>query len=247
MNLHNPFFIVKLRRSGGYFLSDLVESTETRISFGEYLMLINEKCPDGQYVTNEIIVNTFYEAHKKSTLKSPNDRIWGTQVNTEELPYVDRYLKLKNIQHGDVKWIWLKRKNKVRHALSHLKAGQRDLWHLHYDSPSEKFDRYNIPTKVTESRLASKVVRLLKKDILCESYMQMHDIKPYIVIYEDLIDPQSWDTKIQGILDFLELDYTLPLNVKSDQIRLGSDNDVSPQLYRNVMELAYTEWVKELG
>ena len=191
MDVPNPFFVVKLRRAGGHFLSSLIGSTEARIRFGEFLMPINEKCPDGQYVTNELIVNTFYEAHKEATLKSPNDRIWGTQVNIEELPYVDRYLKLKNIQHGDVKWIWLKRKNKVRQALSHLKCRQTDIWHLQHDSPSEIFDRSNIPTKVTESRLASEVVRLLKKDIFCELYMQMHDIKPYIVIYEDLIDPES--------------------------------------------------------
>ena len=127
-------FICTLPRSGHHLLASLLDSTGY-IQCTGYTSLFSshtwKELTDFPYeqlyhAPDEVILTVF-----DNLLKSYHrdvDKPFCMKLFTRDLPILLRYLKLQNIPLTDPKWIWLKRENKIRQAISYCKAKESGVF-----------------------------------------------------------------------------------------------------------------------
>ena len=240
----NPFFITTMQRSGFHFLKNLIGSTKQVGQLGEFLLplqiLRGEKgAQQGEELTDEEVYAGFRDAYNLSIKHRPESVPWGTQVTRYQLRFLERFFEMAAVGPSTLKWIWLQRRNKVRQALSQIKMHKRGLSGLRIDSPPERVKKASLNVEVGEEELIQYTIRCLVSDLVWDTFFKSHSITPHIVIYEDFINPSAWEVTVKEILDFLEVDYQLPLDVSTKTIQLSKDNDISPEVYKRVMAAAY--------
>lgn len=236
----NPFFLATMQRSGFHFLKSLINSTKKVGKLGEFLLplqvLYHQK---GEELTDQEIYTGFRDAYNCSMKRRPKNVLWGTQVTRYQLRLLERFFEMAALEPGTLKWIWLQRRNKVRQALSTIKMRKRGLSGLDIGSSPEKVKRASLEVEVRDNELIEYTINRLASDMVWEAFFKMYSITPHIVVYEDFISPSTWEGTVKEILDFLGVDYQLPLDVSTNCIRLSKDSDLSPELYKRVMTAAY--------
>jgi trehalose 2-sulfotransferase len=115
------------------------------------------------------------------------------------------------------KYIWLTRRDKIRQAISWVKAKQTGVWIRRKDAPDErplqpKFDFFCINHHYRQAVAA---------DAAWESYFQTHNIESLEVVYEDLVEDRERVAK--QVLNHLNIPY--PQNITYDDGRLRKQAD----------------------
>ena len=219
-----PRFIIAANgRSGSYFLMDLLMSTKKVGIIGEFLGSIIR---DGykQHRSDSLLLSSFKVMHEIAT-SVPNPRgLWGTKVDMNQLYVMKRFLELCNLEPKDIKWIWLSRKNKLLQAISFFRADATGIWHLKQKDEEETRSHARSEINVTTGDIFQRAGRLHLYDLLWDSFFAENEITPHKVYYEDFIDATTWDSTIAGIFDYLDVDYSLPLNVATNRIKIGTDD-----------------------
>jgi LPS sulfotransferase NodH len=112
----------------------------------------------------------------------------------------------------DLRYVWLKRRNKLRQAISYAKSLQTNVWWdadappAPYDEPRPEALRFDFEL-ITQS-----VARLVEEEDMWRRYFRAIDISPLVIYYEDLVeDPLGALGSVFQTLD-LELppDYKMP-------------------------------------
>jgi LPS sulfotransferase NodH len=101
---------------------------------------------------------------------------------------------------GEVKFIWLTRRNKVRQALSRWKAINTETWHSKY----EKDLKSNKNQKPSIEELRQFVMQLVIDDSYWEEFFTQNMIDPLTVVYEDFINQP--EKTLNSIYDYLDID-----------------------------------------
>jgi LPS sulfotransferase NodH len=214
-----PFFIATMPRTGYHHLTSLLASTEQFPRLREDLLGFinngNEACSDEELIT-------FFDKLKRD--KEVNG-LWGTKLDPGTFHYALQYLRAKSIRPNQVKWIWLKRREIIKGAISAATALEKDLFFLTRDSPQEIFkrnsERVDIPMEKFHGRIWKRVIR----DYAFEYFAKKTGIVPLVVYYEDFADSSGWKPTIVRIMDFLERPYRdngLPL--QTEHIKQSNDD-----------------------
>lgn len=229
----NPFFMATCQRSGGFFLMSLLNSTKKVGYVHEYLYYLNEGW-EGDKPTDKDILSAFEQFREGvSEIPSPSG-YWGTKVDIRELWAVERWLDLNQTEPRSVKWIWLRRRNKIRQAISIIKAQETEIWHLDKDDPKDKQNLARAEIEVDLQDLCLKTVRFYTADLLWSNYFKSHGIKPHILYYEDFIDELTWESTVEGIFSYLEVPYESPLEVSTHRLKQGKGE--VPESYKRIIE-----------
>ena len=222
----NPFFLATSQRSGGFFLMSLLNSTKKVGYVHEYLYHLHEGWEgyfDGNFPKDSDISATFrYFREEALGDRSGVQEIWGSKVDIREIQIAQRWLKLNQIEPKSMKWIWLRRRNKIRQALSFIKAGQTEIWHLDKTDPREKQNLARAEVEVDFQDLCLKTIWFFTADMLWSNYFKAHGIKPHMLYYEDFVDESTWESTVQGIFDYLGVRYELPLDVATHRLKQGT-------------------------
>ena len=224
--MKNPVFICTANRTGSYLLKSLIDSVGIIGKIGDgYFSHIIRDYPD---CTDEDMMLILEEKIRKV-----DDR-WGAKVGMTAIKLAERYLYLKEISFSDVGWIWLRRRDKIRQAISICKgqilkeqwgnaAGNR-IWHITTETDMDIANLMRLEIDISYERLSRVVLKSYLAESFWERYFIHNDIEPYIVFYEDFIDESSWVPLVKDILDFLEISYAEPLDVHTRYIRISTDD-----------------------
>ena len=228
----NPFFIATCQRSGGFFLMSLLNSTKKVGYVHEYLHQLDEGWEG--IPTDKDILSHFEEIYERMIdILGPTGH-WSTKVDIREFWVVERWLDLKQLEPQSVKWIWLRRRNKIRQAISLIKAQETKIWHLDKDDPKDKQDLARADRDVDFKKLCVSTIRFFLGDCAWSNFFQLHGVEPHTLYYEDFVDESTWESTVAGIFDFIQLPYELPLNVSTHRLKQGV-GDV-PQGYKDIVK-----------
>lgn len=125
------------------------------------------------------------------------DKLYGHDINL-----AIRYLRLTNTSPSSVKWIWLRRKNKVLQAISLYRSQQSGKWHFAKDDEDPTNTIPEMDVSVEE--VSNLMLRLALSELGWDNFFRDNEIEPYVLFYEDFEDESSWRDTILSILEFLE-------------------------------------------
>ena len=232
INTPNPFFIATCQRSGGFFLMSLLNSTEKVGYVHEYLYHL---CSGYEGVPSDAeVVGRFKQFRETALRKFPNPTgHWGSKADIREFVIAKRWLELTSTDPQSIKWIRLRRRNKVRQAISYIKAGQTSIWHLDIADLPEKKELARAEIEVDIKDLYAKTLRFFVGDVAWENFFKKNQINPHTIYYEDFIDESTWELTIKGIFDFLNVPYQLPLDVSTHRLKQAAGK--TPESYKRLI------------
>lgn len=230
----NPFFIATLARTGTHLLRSLFYYTGKVGSVREYLHRIRSSWKN--YSDTEFLAY-FDEIHKRalSEGESPTGH-WGTKADVYEIPIIERYLCLKDEDPKDIKWIWLRRRDKLRQAISLIKARQTDIWALTEHCPPERKQHARASIEIPDIELYKYALCLYTLESVWEQYFKENRVKPHIIYYEDFKNESEWEPTIKGIFDYLEVPYS-SLTITSAYIQQATNE--MPENYKR-----FKQWLR---
>ena len=215
------FLIMASSRSGSNFFMSLLNSTGHLGNLAEYLSVLSQhNC----HYSDAELLDIFEKL--KSKHHSPLTGKWGMKVDLWELPYVHRYLALNQMSFCDVRWIWLRRRDKVKQAISGIRMSQSKIAKIHKnENVSDLKDRYN-DIDIDVVRLQGQLFEKLLVDTMTEQFFRKHCIKPFKVDYEDIVDPSTWDLLINDVFAFLGVAEEAPFEVTTDYVEMSSYENI---------------------
>ena len=208
---HLPFFIASSARTGSHFYMSLLNGTGYICDVAEHLLL-------GYHISDDA---TLLEQFDKIGATCPS-KAWGTKIDIRELPLVERYLLLKDIRISDIKWIWLRRRNKINQALSHLKAGDSGIHHIRvddYNFAEKKNILENLDSEYSLDQINAFVMLFLLADHEWDMFFREHHLNPLTLFYEDFIEPSTWEDLVIRTFDFLDIAIEHPLELRTTHFR----------------------------
>jgi LPS sulfotransferase NodH len=120
----------------------------------------------------------------------------------------------------NLKFIWLTRKNKIRQAISLDKARQTGAW-WHEDSFPKKLDVSGEPAY--DPIMIDQAERhLLANEIGWRDFFKACNAKPYLVVYEDLVE--KYDETLRKVMRFLELPEADSVTVPPPRVKKQADD-----------------------
>ena len=244
--MRDPFFICTSPRSGCHFFMSLLMSTQKvghlEESLSQYQLDEYRDCSDAD-------VLSCFKWIRKSAVAGE----WGTKVDIRELFFVKRYLSLKQIPLDAVRWIWLRRRDKIKQAISHVTAAWTDIWHIFENDSDDKKNKARpevilvdstIPPPCLDTRAKIEIPTNLLNEIVLlyfladdrwQQFFEGNNLTPHIIYYEDFIEESTWLPLIRDVLDFLQISYTLPLAITTSRVKLASDT----------MPLSYKQFINQ--
>jgi LPS sulfotransferase NodH len=90
-----------------------------------------------------------------------------------------------------VRYVWLRRRNKVAQGISHFRAGRSDIWEVPSGGLGRAARLGDLVTFDFE-RIDHCVERAIAHDQNWGAYFERHALTPTEIAYEDLVDNYDW-------------------------------------------------------
>lgn len=221
-----PFFVACTNRSGSHFLTSLINSTEVIPPIANYF---NRVSPD---IIKADILSAVAELYENiSTDWTPPVTHWGIKLHQNRLAVARDWLELIE---QPTQWIWLRRGNKIRQAISDIKAHQTKITGVRVNAPLGKQELARAEIEVDIDELCNRSVHFFIEDSAWEGFFSHHSIEPYTLYYEDFIEESTWDAAVQGVFDFLGVAYERPLRISTNWLRQSTGK--VPRSYEQIVE-----------
>ena len=159
-----------------------------------------------------------------SVSTSPN-AVCGIQVMHEKKHIVEKFIDFKKL-----KCIWLRRENKIKQAISLLKAIKRNCFYE--TDETRKNDGLN-QIKITHDEIIYHTFKFTAEDMSWAHYFQENLISPLTIWYKDLETETQQKETLRKVLEFLSID-DMPNESKVWAIR--QDTDFDKECYDEIIE-----------
>jgi trehalose 2-sulfotransferase len=135
----------------------------------------------------------------------------------------------------ELSYIWIKRRDKVRQAVSHSKARQTNIWVVTNESvPGE------VRKPVFSFQQIDFIVRQLEAhDIAWQRYFALHGLRPYTIFYEDFVE--NYEKTALNILRYLNISLSEPIQFSARRLQKQADQESEEWVQR------YHELKKQKG
>jgi len=207
MQPHTSYLICATPRSGSSLLCEALRNTGKAGRPEEYFLPSNEPAWQGRWNTSTY-AEYLSEAIKQDT--TPNG-VFGAKImwgyfddfasKLRQLPGFEvpsNHALMTNV-FPNLHYIWIRRRDKVRQAISHAKARQTNTWRLETEVASLSRDE---PTFFFE-QIDYMVREIEAHEAAWQRYFAESGIQPLVVVYEDLVLKYE-ETAIQ-ILNYLNI------------------------------------------
>ena len=225
MTDRHPFFLVADSRGGFHLLTSLLYSTGKIEYIGHSLTELPSSPTDNE------ILELFEFLYKEYS----RGGVYGTKVEIYWLSTVIRYFQLKGIPFNSVKWIRLYRNNPIRQAISMVNAAKTGQFVLLKTASEEKRNKNSELVDITLKEVASNVLKYNALKVFWQNFFDSHDIRPYTVVYERIVNPSTWETEVRNILHFLEIDSREIGVISTNYLKMSDDAQVE-RLEREFIE-----------
>ena len=213
------FVIACLYRTGSHLLRELLLSTN----------LISFRPNDLRETPSDEEVISIFDTMGKNRVEGKQ---YATILRDSNCLTTIRYLELMHVDVSSVKWVWLRRGNKIAQALSDLRVSAlREKYQDKVDFDLEYIDGLSLSDPPEKHKINSTEIDI-DFDSLCQrtmefsladeawgSFFRYHNIRPLTIFYEDFMNELGWSQTVQDILDFLEIPYTLPFTFVVNQVK----------------------------
>lgn len=212
------YIIAGSHRSGSHFLKDLLVQQKCGIAF-DYLERINTV--EELYETGHlggVWGMTLFAVHLDKKLEI-------LKKLAEPVQYDDNFHMLRSLFPG-VKFVHLSRRNKVKQAISRVKA----LRTGRYMSSDAKVDA----GMYSENEISKSISYACRNDAKWLDFFRAGNIKPYTLSYEELCD--NTRDALMGLFDFLQVKIEIEINPES----------LPNRLYDSTSEDWYSKFMRSL-
>ena len=202
MQPHTSYLVCGTPRSGSSLLCEALINTGIAGQPEEYFL------PQNEFVWQERWGTSTYTEYLANTIKqctTPNGvfgvkMMWGYfdyfVSKVRQLPgYNDKALSDHDLMQSffpNLHYIWIKRRDKVRQAISHTKARQTNVWAVSMETDPKPTNR---PVFSFE-QIDYNIQELEAQEAAWQKYFAANDIQPFIVVYEDFVTEYE-ETAIQ--------------------------------------------------
>ena len=226
-----PFFLAASNRSGSHLLTSLINSTKQMPPVANHLAGLMpasvDHCPK-----DEDIIFYFQQLYERLMADWTNlTEHWGIMLHMDGLVIARHWLELTD---QPMRWIWLRRKNKARQAISDIKVGKTKIEHLDIADSPEKKELARAEIDIDIHDLYRIAICYFIEDTAWEGFFKQHSIVPHTIYYEDFIDESTWELTIKGIFDFLNVPYQLPLDVSTHRLKQAVGK--TPESYKRLIK-----------
>ena len=189
------------------------------------------------------------EEHKKyvdsiETLykRGMRNDIWGVSVHWQDYtPGMERLKKISELKDAEnfkvlndlfpgIKFIYLYRLNKIKHAISLIKAYQSGMYTF-----SDQATDFNF--KYSKVEIEKAILKLSKWEAKWLDFFEKYAVVPHFLSYESLCEDKA--KTIGGILDFLDIkfeaDESLEERIAKISLHRQQYDDISAEWYRNIV------------
>lgn len=154
-----------------------------------------------------------------------HESLSGIQVMYREKHIVEKFIDFKK-----VKCIWLRRENKIKQAISLLKAAKRNCFHE--TNETRKDDNLN-KIKITNDEIIYNTFELTAQDMSWGHYFQENQINPLTIWYKELETEVQQKNILKKVLRFLRIHDT-PVDPKIWSVR--QDTKWDKDLYNQIIK-----------
>ncbi|MFK7802342.1 MAG: Stf0 family sulfotransferase [Anaerolineae bacterium] len=241
------YIVCTTPRSGSNWLCDVLENTYLTGKPREYFY-------NGSFETHSKAfgVSSYpnYIAEAINQTKTKND-VFGFKIMPHHFFELEQRLKkefqttnsmfeLINSIFPNTKYIWLTRRNRVRQAISYLKAHQSNQWYAMEENGNQ--ERENVHEYDFET-INMLIRSLTSQDSMWQDYFGQAGIRPLVLVYEDFAKaPQE---TIKSILSYLEIsvsaDWELTLPKRSKRLA-DTTSEEWYQRYKKESHQAEQNW-----
>lgn len=234
--MQNTYFICTVHRSGSTLLGDMIHRTKLAGFPAEYFDPIPEAedywrkivscAPEDDFLDKAIASGTtgngvfgvkLHWNHVPTLRQHLRDSLTRTGVAVAADIPLDRLIEAK---FGSVRYIWLRRKNKIAQGISYYKAARTGIW----SSEAKSEDRAAIDQRLTFdfSQIHQHVQWVSEQEQQWAQFFKAHKISPLMLIYEDFLkDPAL---ALKSVFQYLNLpsenlDFSLPNREKQSDGR----------------------------
>ena len=159
-----------------------------------------------------------------SVSTSPNG-VCGIQVMYKQKHIVEKFIDFKK-----VKCIWLRRENKIKQAISLLKAAKRNCFH---ETNETRKDDGLSQIKITNDEIIYNTFELTAQDMSWGYYFQENQIGPLTIWYKELETETQQKNILKKVLGFLHIHET-PIDPKIWGVR--QDTEWDKDLYNQIIK-----------
>jgi LPS sulfotransferase NodH len=225
------YFVCATPRSGSYLLCDLLKATGVAGAPTEYVSVTYENhwMPIWKTATYrdylDRVIQTGMTRNRVFGLKAHIHQFRHFQQRLRSIPEYNA-IPLHRIfaeAFGDVRHIWITRRDKVRQAVSYLIATQSNMWWDAHEAPAPAGTPTPERVRFDYAAVARFVQKTLDEERLWLQYFDRFGIEPLVVVYEDLVAAQT--SVLTGVLKHLRIPWPgLDRHTLSPQIRKQSDD-----------------------
>ena len=140
-------------------------------------------------------------------------------------------------------YVWLRRKDRLRQAVSYAKSLQTNIW---WDADSEPVPNASPKPEALEfdfGLITQSVARLVEEEDMWRRYFDSNGIEPLVIFYEDLVvDP---DSSVRSVLELLNVQLPADMPPQRPSFRRQADATTASWLTRYRAELSrgpYSIW-----
>jgi trehalose 2-sulfotransferase len=216
------FFICHTLRCGSTLLCDALSSTGVAGDAEEYFP---ERSPAGEVFVATGAALKDPDTWRSDWTSTPFDQcldrvlrsgttpngVFASKVKWFNMPYLDERLgaipergglslaEQLNRLFPDLRYVWVTRRDKLRQAVSLVKARQSTRWKSLSAQP-QGFDAVDYNFHVVDIALR----RIVYEECAWEEYFTHMGITPFTVVYEDLV--RNYESTVRRLLDQLEIE-----------------------------------------
>ena len=192
-----PFFLCATPRVGYHLLVSLLHSTNViEPIIGQAITGTGD---EKKIESNEGWLSYWQgisERHGIDTTK-----IWGTKFYTPD--DAEHYLSVKGVSPSSIKWIWMRRRDKIRQAISLLAATKSGVWFF-----NRKVEGYLVDVisdlDISVESVNAEALLMYQSDFRWGEFFRKNKIEPHILFYENFQHEISWKPTVLSVLEFLE-------------------------------------------
>ena len=234
-----PFFIASDRRTGSYLLMSLLRHTQ-KFGLVDVLRNMSDKVKSPKKMKGTIgdieIIDIFNDCLKASVTNNKDGK-WGLKLYPTDIPIGYRYWEL--LGKPPLKWIFLRRRDKIAQGLSMMRFKFGGKAHLFKHKTEEKIrETQNIeisPSSNNRILTMAHIIQFSQREIVWLDFFNENNIDPLEIFYEDFKEESDREETVAKILDYLGIDYDLPLKLDTQHVRTSPAD--KPPIYDKLYDV----------
>ncbi|GHF18523.1 hypothetical protein GCM10017044_11310 [Kordiimonas sediminis] len=200
------------------------------VDFSERLQRIQERdATDNGVFSVKVMARQLPVIEKCLALSPMPVRDDVPDISDKVFPYVSSAFK-------DATFVWIRRRDTIRQAISRVMARQTGVNHAVGDKNDEHFagkvlkgysQKYNQNADYRQNAIRGAMKQIQKEELVWQRFFRDWDIKPIMVDYEQYVD--TWEEKVREIA--AAVDVTLPTELKQRKL-VKLSNAVNDEWFR---------------